>query len=86
MEANGENIGGSDPRLDYMGAYVQKRLKLKPEKWLRLTSIDEHKTTLKEFLDGSTQMHMIIALTQSAQLVPLVNFPLSQLKTKGEQF
>lgn len=83
MDANGENSSGNDPRLDYMGLYVQRRLKLKPEKWLRLTTTEEHKNTLKEFLDRSNQMHVIIVLTQAAQLIPLVNFPLTQLKSKG---
>lgn len=66
-----------------MGLYVQRRLKLKPEKWLRLTTTEEHKNLLKQFLDQEHQMQLIIVLTPSAQLLPLTNFPLTQLKTKG---
>lgn len=85
MEAasSGEPSTGGDPRLDFMGVYVQRRLKLKPEKWARLTTTEEHKSTLKEFLDGDQQMQLIVVLTLSAQLLPLINFPLAQLKTKG---
>lgn len=81
--AAAEITTGGDPRLDFMGIYVQRRLKLKPEKWARLTSTEEHKNTLKEFLDGDQQMQLIVVLTLSAQLLPLINFPLTQLKTKG---
>lgn len=83
MEASGENVTASDPRLEFMGLYVQRRLKLKPEKWLRLTTTEEHKNLLKQFLDQEHQMQLIIVLTPSAQLLPLANFPLTQLKTKG---
>lgn len=81
-----ETTAGGDPRLEFMGLYVQRRLKLKPEKWIRLTTTEEHKTTLKDFLDGSDHyMQLIVVLTPSAQLLPLVNFPLMQLKTKGKK-
>lgn len=83
MEADGDNVTASDPRLEFMGLYVQRRLKLKPEKWLRLTTTEEHKILLKQFLDQEHQMQLIIVLTPSAQLLPLNNFPLTQLKTKG---
>lgn len=84
MEAGGDAPPGGDPRLEFMGLYVQRRLKLKPEKWTRLTTTEEHKITLKEFLDTDQQMQLIVVLTLSAQLLPLVNFPLTQLKTKGD--
>lgn len=84
MEASGEVPVGGDPRLDFMGLYVSRRLKLKPEKWARLTTTEEHKNTFKDFLDGDQQMQLIVVLTPSAQLLPLINFPLTQLKTKGE--
>lgn len=84
MEASGEVTVGGDPRLDFMGLYVSRRLKLKPEKWSRLTTTEEHKNTFKDFLDGDQQMQLIVILTPSAQLLPLINFPLTQLKTKGD--
>lgn len=83
MSDNPEQAAGLDSRLEFMGLYIQKRLKLKPEKWLRLTTIEEHKITLKEFLDRPNQMQLIVVLTQAAQLLPLITFPLAQLKTKG---
>jgi dynein heavy chain len=40
-----------DPRLVYLGCYVQKTLKLKPEKWNRLFTVEEHRTAVMDFLD-----------------------------------
>lgn len=74
---------GPDTRFEFMGSFVQKTLKLKPEKWLRLTAVEEHKAVLKEFLDRTHPVVLIIILTQSAQIVPTTSFPLTQLKSKG---
>lgn len=83
MEGNEEASTASDTRFEYMGSYVQKTLKLKPEKWLRLTTVEEHKTVLKDFLDQPEPVQLVIVLTQAAQLIPLTTFPLTQLKSKG---
>lgn len=72
-----------DTRFDFMGSFVQKTLKLKPEKWQRLTTVEEHKNVLKEFLDRPLPVVLIVILTQSAQLIPCTSFPLTQLKSKG---
>lgn len=74
---------GPDTRFEFMGSYVQKTLKLKPEKWQRLITVEENKLVLKEFLDRNQPEVLIIVLTQSAQLLPLTSFPLTQLKSKG---
>jgi hypothetical protein len=34
-----------DPRLEYMGAYVTKTFRLKPDKWQKLSSSDDKVTT-----------------------------------------
>lgn len=83
MEENGEANTAPDTRFEYMGSYVQKTLKLKPEKWLRLTTVEEHKSVLKDFLDKPEPVQLVIVLTQAAQLIPLITFPLTQLKSKG---
>lgn len=80
----GNNI--PDRRLEFMGFYVIKTLKLKPEKWQRITSIEENKAIIKEFLDRPIPIVLIIILTPSAQLIPLTTFPLNQLKNKGVYF
>lgn len=85
MEGGSEN-SAVDSRFEYMGSFVQKTLKLKPEKWMRLSTVEEHKSTIKEFLDRSIPIQLIVVLTQAAQLIPQTSFPLTQLKTKGVYF
>lgn len=82
MEGGSEN-SVLDTRFEYMGSFVQKTLKLKPEKWMRLATVEEHKSTIKEFLDRPHPMQLIVVLTQAAQLIPQTSFPLTQLKSKG---
>ncbi|XP_061390860.1 dynein beta chain, ciliary isoform X1 [Musca vetustissima] len=77
---------GPDPRLELMGSFVIKSLKLKPEKWTRVITVEETKGIIKEFLDRPTPVVLIIILTQSAQLLPSTTFPLTQLKSKGVYF
>lgn len=43
--------GGPDPRVEFIGSYVQRSLKLKPEKWSRLVVIEEQRTIINDFLD-----------------------------------
>ena len=78
--------GGPDRRLEFMGSYVIKTLKLKPEKWQRVITLEESKAIIKEFLDRAVPVVLIIILTPAAQLVPSTTFPLSQLKSKGVYF
>lgn len=68
-----------------MGNYVQKTLKLKPEKWARMIATEEHKALVMKFLERPSPVLLIIVLTHTAQLVAYSGFPLPQLKTKGEK-
>lgn len=80
MEAQAPQI---DNRLDFLGSYVQKTLKLKPEKWSRMMNTEEHKSVVKKFLERPQPVLLVIILTQTAQLIATNGFPLPQLKTKG---
>lgn len=72
-----------DKRLEYLGTFVQKTLKLKPEKWSRLIATEEHKAIVMKFLERSHPNVLVIVLTATAQLVAFNAFPLTQLKSKG---
>lgn len=50
----------------------------------RLLTFEEHKTVIKDFLDLPCHMVLVIQFTQSAQLLPVTTFPLTQLKSKGQ--
>lgn len=92
MDSKDDNVeeaaGGSgpDPRLELMGSFVTKSLKLKPEKWIRCVTVEENRTIIKDFLDNTTPSTVIVMLTQAAQLVVASTFPLINLKSKGIYF
>ncbi|KAG5897820.1 hypothetical protein JTB14_011820 [Gonioctena quinquepunctata] len=75
-----------DVRLEFLGNYVQKTLKLKPEKWTRMMATEENKAVIKKFLERPSPILLVIVLTQTAQLVAANGFPLAQLKSKGVYF
>lgn len=75
----------SDPRFDYIGSYVTKSLRLKPEKWTRVLSTDEYKNVITDFMNKPTILTLVVVLTTSLQLVPCSSFPCI-LKTKGVYF
>lgn len=73
-----------DNRIDFLGTFVQKTLKLKSEKWTRLMATEEYKAIVIKFLEMPAPMLLVIVLTPAAQLVATNGFPLLQLKTKGK--
>ncbi|XP_031336595.1 dynein beta chain, ciliary isoform X1 [Photinus pyralis] len=75
-----------DNRNDYLGTFVQKTLRLKPEKWSRMMATEEHKAVVMKFLERPLPLLLVIVLTPAAQLVASNGFPLVQLKTKGVYF
>lgn len=72
-----------DNRMDFLGVFVQKTLKLKPEKWSRMMATEEHKALVMKFLERPFPILLVIILTPTAQLVASNSFPLTQLKSKG---
>lgn len=75
--------GSSDFRLEYIGAFVQKSLKLKPEKWGRLLLTEEYRNAVHDFLDNPLPAALFVALTPNAQLVACTSFPIPCQRTKG---
>lgn len=75
-----------DNRMDFLGLFVQKTLKLKPEKWSRMMATEEHKSVVMKFLERPFPLLLVIILTPTAQLVASNTFPLAQLKSKGIYF
>ena len=74
----------TDFRLEYVGSFVQKSLKLKPEKWGRLLLTEEHRNAVLDFLDNPLPAVLFVVLTPSAQLVASTSFPIPCQRTKGE--
>jgi dynein heavy chain, axonemal len=74
-----------DPRYEFIGSYAVKSLKLKPEKWLRVLATEEHKVTLKDFVEKPQPILLVVVLTHALQLLPVTTFP-CYLKNKGVYF
>lgn len=72
-----------DNRIEFLGVFVQKTLKLKPEKFSRMMAVEEHKAVVMKFLERPIPPVLVIVLTPTAQLVASNGFPLAQLKSKG---
>ncbi|CAG9135931.1 unnamed protein product [Plutella xylostella] len=85
MDQAGPSTSNQDPRFDFIGSYAVKSLKLKPEKWTRVLGIEEHRSTLKDFVDKPMPILLVVVLTHAAQLVPVVSFP-CYLKNKAVYF
>jgi dynein heavy chain len=75
-----------DNRMSFLGTFVQKTLKLKPEKWSRMMGTEDHKAVVMKFLERPQPIILVIVLTPTAQLVASNGFPLAQLKSKGVYF
>jgi len=73
-----------DFRLEYIGSFVQKSLKLKPEKWGRLLLTEEYRNMVLDFLDRPLPAALFVILTPNAQLVASSSFPMPYQRTKGK--
>lgn len=85
MEQPSASTSNQDPRFDFIGSYAVKSLKLKPEKWMRVLGLEEHRSTLKDFVDKPYPMLLVVVLTNALQLVPVISFP-CYLKNKAVYF
>ncbi|KAF4519850.1 hypothetical protein B566_EDAN005192, partial [Ephemera danica] len=74
-----------DERLDFIGSFVQKTMKLKPEKWTKMIGQEEARNAVMDFLDRGEPPVLVIMLNSAAQLVPLTAFPIN-LKSKAAYF
>ncbi|XP_014206492.1 dynein beta chain, ciliary [Copidosoma floridanum] len=82
-DANSMMESTGDCRLEYLGAIVQKSLKLKPEKWGRLLLTEDHRNAVLDFLDNPVPAAILFVLTPNVQLVPSCGFPIPCPRTKG---
>uniref|UniRef100_A0A8C5D1B4 Dynein heavy chain 9, axonemal n=1 Tax=Gadus morhua TaxID=8049 RepID=A0A8C5D1B4_GADMO len=74
-----------DKRLGFLEDYVLKTLKLKPDKWQKCISTEEHRQVVQEFLDKADQITLVVSLTAAGLLVPDSTFPTSS-KNKAVYF
>ncbi|XP_053720928.1 dynein heavy chain 9, axonemal [Synchiropus splendidus] len=68
-----------DKRLDYLGEFVQRALKVKQDKWQKCLVNEEQRMVLMEFLDKPEPMTLVVSLTQAGLLEPA-----TELSTAGK--
>lgn len=73
----------TDFRLDYIGGYVQKSLKLKAEKWSRLLLTEDYRNFVYDFINNALPNLLFVVMTSNAQLVASCAFPIPCQRTKG---
>ncbi|XP_071447818.1 dynein beta chain, ciliary [Hetaerina americana] len=65
----------SDSRLDMIGAYVQKTLKLKPEKWSRFVANEDSRAVVTGFLDRTgPDIERVLVITLNDNIRKTVAF------------
>ena len=75
----------NDSRVEFMAVYLIKTLKIKPDKWTKMYTIDENKLMIHEFLDKSDQSLLVFSLNAAQSLVAAYSYP-NQLKAKACYF
>ncbi|KAK7863235.1 hypothetical protein R5R35_001448 [Gryllus longicercus] len=74
-----------DTRLEYVGKYVTKSLRLKPDKWGRLLAVDEQRDQVLDFLNRPDLTVMLVLQNTAATLAIVTGFPAS-IKSKAVYF
>uniref|UniRef100_W5L8L0 Dynein axonemal heavy chain 17 n=1 Tax=Astyanax mexicanus TaxID=7994 RepID=W5L8L0_ASTMX len=74
-----------DQRLHFLQERVLKTLRLKPDRWQKCLAVEEQKQVIQDFLDKSDHTTLVISLTAAGQLIPAVDFAVSQ-KNKAVYF
>jgi len=47
-------------RLEVLGTFIQKTLKVKPEKWMRVLATEDYRTIVFDFLERPEAMLLIV--------------------------
>ena len=74
-----------DKRLAFLENYTLSTLKLKPDKWQKCIGVEENAVLIREFLDKSDQLLLILCLGAGGSLQPGLEF-LPSGKTKAVYF
>lgn len=74
-----------DPRFEFLANYTLRSMRLKPEKWSKMASNEDHFLLITEFLNNPQEKVLIISLNPILQLVPFMGFP-APFKSKAVYF
>lgn len=82
--ANAANLAAmaADPRMEWFNERVSNLLHLKPEKWKKMVTVQEHVEQVMQFLDSPAVESILFYTNSKDEVVPTVKFP-NQLKRKS---
>ncbi|XP_076856222.1 dynein axonemal heavy chain 9 [Brachyhypopomus gauderio] len=80
-----EDSPAVDKRFEFIEDYVLKTMKLKPDRWQKCLSVDDHKQVIQDFLDKSDYTTLVVSLNTAGQLIPSFGFAASS-KNKSVYF
>jgi dynein heavy chain len=80
-----EELEINDSRVEFMAVYLLKTLKIKPDKWTKMYSVEDNKLMVHDFLDKNEQSLLVFSLNATQALVASYSYP-NQLKAKACYF
>ena len=77
-EAGGEAAANlaTDSRLEFLSHVIQKSLRLKADRWIKVLTVDEYRKMIVEFLDNA-EPPMIIFTQSGPGILAVCNAPLN---------
>lgn len=70
-------VAGTDVRWEFLKTYVLKSMKLKPDKWEKMRSIEDNEILINEFLEKADSEILIFYVNAGGQLMPEGQFVIS---------
>jgi len=71
-----------DARVEFVADYVLKTLRIRPDKWSKMYSVDENKQMCTDFFDKSDAQSLILSLNAGGGLSVSNEWP-TQFKQKA---
>lgn len=81
-----EEPPAEDQRLDFLGDYVLRTLKLKRDKWQKCVSAEDNRRLLQDFLDGAERGTLVVSVTAAGLLQPAAGFQGAGCRSKAVYF
>ena len=78
-------IETGDVRVEFIADYILKTMKLRPEKWHRMYSVEDNKQICMDFFDKADRRNLIFSVNVTGILTVSHDWPTSQ-KTKCVYF
>lgn len=75
----------NDARVEFIADYVLKTMKLKPDKWTKMYSLEENKAIIFEWFEKPENTNLLLIVNPAGSISLLTKWP-QNLKGKGIYF